>query len=102
MMLGERVQSPGVACPRRIGRGGIIKSFKKKILKRLSGWSRHIDPGLVQEDGLGYISISLPATLCLFWEKFSVHCSHPPAATGAAGVVLVAVTRIRAGISEGT
>lgn len=50
--------------------------------KHLSGWSRHIDPGLVQEDGLGYISISLPATLWLFCENLTCALQlHTPAAT---------------------
>lgn len=84
-------------CPRRIGSGDIIRAFKKKIFEHLSGWSRHIDPGLVQEDGLGYISISLPAMLRLLCENLTCTLqSHTP------GVILAAVPRIRAGISEGT
>lgn len=85
-------------CPRRIGSGDIIRAFKKKILERLSGWSRHIDPGLVQEDGLGSISISLPATeLRLLTPHVCSAITHPCSTA----VILVAVPRIGAGVSEG-
>lgn len=60
--------------------GDIIKAFKTKILKRLSGWSRRIDPGLVREDGLGNIPISLPATLGCPVGASGVHQSQLPGA----------------------
>lgn len=64
MSVGKNFQSRSTVKPwGRLPKeaGNIIEAFEKKVLKHCQGWSRHIDLGLVQEDGLGCISMSLPA-----------------------------------------
>lgn len=83
---------------------------RKRCLSICQGWSRHIDLGLVQEDGLRYVSMALPAKYsCDFSMKTPpMHYSYtltlhaPQQPFTAIRVVLIAMTGIRSGISEGS
>lgn len=87
-----------------------LRLSRKRCLSICQGWSRHIGLGLVQEDGLGYIFMSLPAIhSCDFSMRTShVHYNYtllfhtPQQPFTAVRALLIAVTGIRSGISEGS